>query len=115
MSAAPRRAFVTGATGVLGGALVRQLLERGDHVVLLVRDEVRGNALARDGLLAECDLVHGDLLERFHRGQRDELQRERGKDQPADAEAQRAMRGSKKFAPDAHRQGHDDRPEAQDQ
>jgi CDP-glucose 4,6-dehydratase len=58
-----RRTFVTGATGVLGGALVRMLLERGDHVVVLVRDELRGNALARGGLLAECDVVHGDLLD----------------------------------------------------
>lgn len=58
-----RRTFVTGATGVLGGALVRMLLERGDHVVVLVRDELRGNALTRGGLLAECDVVHGDLLD----------------------------------------------------
>jgi CDP-glucose 4,6-dehydratase len=58
-----RRTFVTGATGVLGGTLVRMLLERGDHVVVLVRDELRGNALTRAGLLAECDVVHGDLLD----------------------------------------------------
>lgn len=58
-----RRTLVTGGTGVLGGALVQMLLERGDHVVLLVRDGVRGSALQRSGLLAECDTVHGDLLD----------------------------------------------------
>ncbi|MFT4035114.1 MAG: GDP-mannose 4,6-dehydratase [Patulibacter sp.] len=58
-----RRTFVTGATGVLGGALVRMLLERGDHVVLLVRDELRGSALAGSGLRRDCDLVHGDLVD----------------------------------------------------
>ena len=57
-----RRTFVTGASGVLGAALVRRLLERGDHVVLLVRDEVRGSALVTDGLLDHCSVVRGDLL-----------------------------------------------------
>lgn len=57
------RVFVTGASGVLGAALVRKLLDRGDHVVLLVRDEVRRSALSTDGLLASCDVVRGDLLE----------------------------------------------------
>lgn len=57
-----RRTFVTGATGVLGASLVRRLLERGDHVVLLVRDEVRGSALVTDGLLEHCGIVRGDLL-----------------------------------------------------
>lgn len=57
------RVFVTGATGVLGASLVRKLIERGDHVVLLVRDEVRRSALVTDGLLPSCDVVRGDLLE----------------------------------------------------
>ncbi|MBJ7473064.1 MAG: NAD-dependent epimerase/dehydratase family protein, partial [Solirubrobacteraceae bacterium] len=57
-----RRTFVTGATGVLGAALVRRLLERGDHVVLLVRDEVRGSSLVTDGLIDDCSIVRGDLL-----------------------------------------------------
>ncbi|MDQ8047166.1 MAG: NAD-dependent epimerase/dehydratase family protein [Solirubrobacteraceae bacterium] len=58
-----RRTFVTGGTGVLGSALVKRLLERGDHVVLLVRDQVRGSALITDGLLEHCSVVRGDLLE----------------------------------------------------
>lgn len=58
-----RRAFVTGASGVLGSALVRRLLERGDHVVVLQRDRVRASALALGGLLERCDVVHGDLVE----------------------------------------------------
>ncbi len=57
-----RRAFVTGATGVLGASLVKRLLERGDHVVVLVRDEVRGSALVTDGLIEHCSVVRGDLL-----------------------------------------------------
>src|ERR671932_657980 len=39
------RAFVTGATGFLGGALVRKLRERGDEVVALVRDPARAAGL----------------------------------------------------------------------
>ncbi len=57
-----RRTFVTGASGVLGASLVKRLLERGDHVVLLVRDEVRGTALVTDGLIDDCTIVRGDLL-----------------------------------------------------
>jgi dihydroflavonol-4-reductase len=51
------RAFVTGATGFLGGALVRALRERGDGVVALVRDPARGAAL-------DVELVRGDLSDR---------------------------------------------------
>jgi CDP-glucose 4,6-dehydratase len=58
-----RRTFVTGGTGVLGSALIRRLVERGDHIVLLVRDEVRGSALITDGLLERCTIVRGDLLD----------------------------------------------------
>ena len=34
------RVFVTGATGFLGGWLTKALLDRGDEVTALVRDEV---------------------------------------------------------------------------
>lgn len=57
-----RRCLVTGASGVLGAALVRQLLDRGDHVVALVRDETPGSALVTDGLIGRCTVVRGDLL-----------------------------------------------------
>ncbi|HUE25748.1 MAG TPA: NAD-dependent epimerase/dehydratase family protein, partial [Solirubrobacteraceae bacterium] len=36
------RVAVTGATGLIGGALVRALQARGDEVVALTRDPERG-------------------------------------------------------------------------
>lgn len=49
------RAFVTGATGFLGGRLVTRLRARGDDVVALVR---------RDDVQLEAELVRGDLSDR---------------------------------------------------
>jgi dihydroflavonol-4-reductase len=40
------RVFVTGATGVIGGALVERLRQRGDEVVALARSEEAAQALA---------------------------------------------------------------------
>jgi dihydroflavonol-4-reductase len=51
------RAFVTGATGFLGGRLVAKLRERGDDVVALVRTR-------RGARLLDAELVHGDLSDR---------------------------------------------------
>jgi nucleoside-diphosphate-sugar epimerase len=51
------RAFVTGATGFLGGRLVAKLQERGDDVVALVRSRRRGSHL-------HVELVKGDLSDR---------------------------------------------------
>ena len=51
------RAFVTGATGFIGGRLVAKLRERGDDVVALVRSPERAQALRELG----CELVEGDL------------------------------------------------------
>lgn len=51
------RVFVTGGTGFIGGEVVRQLRERGDEVVCLVRDPEKGEAIAKLG----CELVAGDL------------------------------------------------------
>jgi nucleoside-diphosphate-sugar epimerase len=51
------RAFVTGATGFIGGRLARALRERGDDVVALVRSRERAAGLAALG----CELVEGDL------------------------------------------------------
>ena len=51
------RAFVTGATGFVGGRLARGLRERGDDVFALVRSPERAAALAGLG----CELVEGDL------------------------------------------------------
>jgi len=48
---------VTGATGFIGSALVRQLLRRGDEVRAAVRDTERGKGLG-------CDVVRCDVLDR---------------------------------------------------
>jgi dihydroflavonol-4-reductase len=51
------RAFVTGATGFIGGHVARRLRERGDDVVALVRSPPKATELADLG----CELVRGDL------------------------------------------------------
>jgi nucleoside-diphosphate-sugar epimerase len=51
------KVFVTGGTGFIGGETVRQLRERGDDVVCLVRNPDKGKKLADLG----CRLVSGDL------------------------------------------------------
>jgi CDP-glucose 4,6-dehydratase len=60
-----RRVFVTGCTGLVGSWTVRLLLERGAHVVGLVRDQVNGSELVRGGLLDQIDVVHG-CVEDYH-------------------------------------------------
>lgn len=44
----PRRVLIVGATGRLGAAISRALVQRGDHVALTARDPVKLDALARD-------------------------------------------------------------------
>ena len=56
-----RRVFVTGCTGLVGAWTVQMLLDRGAHVVGLVRDHVPGSKLQREGLLQRIDVVHGAL------------------------------------------------------
>jgi dihydroflavonol-4-reductase len=51
------KVFVTGGTGFIGGAVVRQLRARGDDVVALVRNPAKGAPLEALG----CILVAGDL------------------------------------------------------
>jgi dihydroflavonol-4-reductase len=51
------RAFVTGATGFIGGHVARKLRARGDDVVALVRSPDKAAALRELG----CELVAGDL------------------------------------------------------
>jgi CDP-glucose 4,6-dehydratase len=58
-----RRVFVTGCTGLVGSWTVRALLERGAHVVGLVRDQVHGSELVRSGLVEEIDVVRGDIAD----------------------------------------------------
>ncbi|HEX6116745.1 MAG TPA: NAD-dependent epimerase/dehydratase family protein [Solirubrobacterales bacterium] len=54
------RVFVTGGTGFIGGHVVRQLRDRGDEVVALVRDPARAKDLETLG----ATLVTGDLADR---------------------------------------------------
>jgi len=60
------RVFVTGGTGFIGGEVVRQLRERGDDVVCLVRSPGKGAKATELG----CELVEGDLanLDAMRRG-----------------------------------------------
>lgn len=51
------KVFVTGGTGFIGGAVVRQLRARGDEVVCLVRNPEKGRAVADLG----CEIAGGDL------------------------------------------------------
>ena len=51
------KVFVTGGTGFIGGEVVRQLRERGDDVVCLVRSPEKGRKVEALG----CTLVAGDL------------------------------------------------------
>jgi nucleoside-diphosphate-sugar epimerase len=51
------KVFVTGGTGFIGGTVVRQLRDRGDDVVCLVRSPKKGGPLADLG----ASLVAGDL------------------------------------------------------
>jgi len=51
------RVFVTGGAGFIGGAVMRQLRQRGDDVMALVRDPSRAPALRELGV----QLVAGDL------------------------------------------------------
>jgi nucleoside-diphosphate-sugar epimerase len=54
------KVFVTGGTGFIGGEVVRQLRERGDDVVCLVRNPEKGKKVTALG----CELVSGDLGDR---------------------------------------------------
>lgn len=54
-----RRVLVTGCTGLVGAWTVRALLDRGAHVVGLVRDSVAGSELSRGRLVERIDVVHG--------------------------------------------------------
>ena len=53
------RAFVTGATGFIGGHVARKLRDRGDEVVALVRSPDKAGELRGLG----CELVEGDLAD----------------------------------------------------
>jgi len=56
-----RRVLVTGATGIIGSWLVRELLARGAHVVTLVRDADPESELFRSGDIQRVSVVNGTL------------------------------------------------------
>ncbi len=58
-----RPVLVTGATGLLGTAIVRLLLEAGAVVVALVRDWVPQSELVRSGQLERIRVVRGDICD----------------------------------------------------
>ncbi|MCC7173204.1 MAG: GDP-mannose 4,6-dehydratase [Planctomycetes bacterium] len=53
--------FVTGASGLLGTAMVEELLARGANVTCLMRDWVPASRLVAEGLIARCNVVRGEL------------------------------------------------------
>jgi CDP-glucose 4,6-dehydratase len=56
-----RPVLVTGATGLLGGWLVRSLIETGADVVCVLRDWVPQSELIRAGLIEHTRVVRGDV------------------------------------------------------
>jgi CDP-glucose 4,6-dehydratase len=58
-----RPTFVTGATGLVGGWLVRRLLEAGADVVCLERDWVPQSQLERSGMRDRVTIVAGDVTD----------------------------------------------------
>ena len=53
--------FVTGATGLMGGWLVKALMREGAEIVALVRDQVPKSMLVRERLIDRITTVSGDL------------------------------------------------------
>lgn len=58
-----RPTFVTGGTGLVGGWLVRALVEAGADVVCLVRDWIPTSELVRSQLIERVRVVRGDICD----------------------------------------------------
>jgi CDP-glucose 4,6-dehydratase len=58
-----RPVLVTGATGLLGSALVPELVGRGAQVVVLVRDGLPNSPLIKDGWLDKVTVLRGSLTD----------------------------------------------------
>jgi len=59
-----RPTFVTGATGLVGGWLVRRLVDAGASVVCLIRDWVPQSEIVRTQLVDSVTTVRGDVRDR---------------------------------------------------
>ncbi len=58
-----RPTFVTGATGLVGGWLVKSLVAAGADVVCLIRDWMPESELLRSGTLPQVKVVRGDITD----------------------------------------------------
>ncbi len=58
-----RPVLVTGATGLLGGWVVRELVDEGARVIALVRDEVPDSFFSLEGLAARSVVVRGEIAD----------------------------------------------------
>jgi CDP-glucose 4,6-dehydratase len=56
-----RPVFVTGASGLIGGHVIEQLLEKGANIVCLVRDWVPDAELIRSEAIDKVSTVRGEL------------------------------------------------------
>ena len=52
---------MTGATGLMGGWLVKALMREGAEIVALIRDQAPKSMLVREGLIDRIATVSGDL------------------------------------------------------
>jgi CDP-glucose 4,6-dehydratase len=59
-----RPTFVTGATGLVGGWLVRRLLDAGADIICLERDWVPQSELVRSGMRDRVKVVTGDVIDK---------------------------------------------------
>ena len=58
-----RQVFITGATGLVGGWLVKHLIIAGADVVCLIRDWIPQNFLIQSGVLEKVKVVRGDIVD----------------------------------------------------
>lgn len=58
-----RPVFVTGATGLVGGWLIRRLIDAGADVTCLVRDWIPESEMVRAGMLDRVKVVRGDVTD----------------------------------------------------
>ncbi len=56
-----KKVFVTGATGLMGGWVVKALMRDGAEIVALVRDHAPKSMVVREGLIERIATVSGDL------------------------------------------------------